>query len=347
MLHLQVTNIFKKGDIKEMYENVRTAIMSKLICTYDADVVKCVMSVIDRVMVDYEVTKKETAIVPYESSLLEAIKLYVLCRQAEGIAKGSADNIYFTLKRFAQNVNKPLKEITSNDIRAYLIQYQMRNNVQKATVEKHRERLNTFFKWCVNEEMLYKNPVDRVPRTKVPKSNRHAISEEQLEHCRNACDSLRDKALLEVFYSTGARVSEIARLDKSDVDWTTGTIRVFGKNSEWYTVYLNAKAKVALKAYLDSRRDNSNALFVTERGYRKITTSGIRMIIESIGKRAKLDVVLSPHVLRHTMATMALRNGARIEIVQKMLNHKSPNTTQIYAQLCLDDVAIAHRKTVI
>ena len=330
-----------------MYEIIRTQLMAKLIGVYDADVVKSVLSIIDRVMIDYDVTRKETALVPYESSLTEAIKLYLLCRKAEGLASGSLQNLSVTLKHFAEMVNKPLTEITSNDVRGYLIHYQINHNVKKATIEKHRERLNTFFKWCVNEEKILKNPVDRIPPTKVPRSNRHAITEEQLEHCRLACKTLRDKALLEVLYSTGARVSEIARLEKSDVNWTAGSIRVFGKNSEYYTVFLNAKSKVALEKYLSNRNDYNPYLFITERGHRKLSAHAIRNAVEDIGRRANLDVVLSPHVLRHTMATMALRNGARLEVVQRMLNHKNPGTTQIYAEMCLDDVAIAHRKTVV
>ena len=122
---------------------------------------------------------------------------------------------------------------------------------------------------------------------------------------------------------------------------------MFGKNSEYYTVFLNTKAKVALKNYLDSRRDYNKSLFITERGAKKLSSHSLRNAVEAIGKRAKLDVVLSPHVLRHTMATMAIRNGARLETVQKMLNHKNPSTTQIYAEMCLEDVAIEHRRTVI
>lgn len=330
-----------------MYETIRTQIMSKLIGQYDPEVVKSVMTIIDRVMIDYDVTRKETALVVRESSLTDAMKLYLLCRKAEGIAEGSIQNLSVTLRHFSEYVNKPIEDITSNDVRGFLINYQLRHNVQKVTIEKHRERLNTFFKWCVIEELITKNPVDRIPPTKVPRSNRHAISEEQLEYCRRACRTLRDKALLEVFYSTGARVSEIARLEKSDINWASSSIRVFGKNSEYYTVFLNAKAKVALQEYLNSRKDYNKALFVTERGYRKLSVASVRNSIEEIGRRAKLDVVLSPHVLRHTMATTALRNGARLEVVQRMLNHKNPGTTQIYAEMCMDTVAADHRRTVI
>lgn len=330
-----------------MYEALRTQIQSKLIVQYSADVVKDIMSVIDRVMLDYDVSKKETAVVLYESSLQDAIKMYLLCRKAEGVANGSLENMAYTLRSFSTYISKPLEEIATNDIRGFLVNYQMTHNVKPCTVEKLRERLNTFFKWCVLEERITKNPAARVSSIKAPRSDRHAITEEQLEYCRMSCNTLRDKALLEILYSTGARVSEIVRLDKSDINWATNSIRVFGKNSEYYTVFLNAKAKVALQNYLNSRKDCNRSLFVTERGFRRLSSAGIRNAVEEIGKRAKLDVVLSPHVLRHTMATTALRNGARLEVVQKMLNHKNPGTTQIYAEMCLDNVAADHRRTVI
>lgn len=330
-----------------MYEAVRTQIKARLIDKMPAETVKDVMAVIDRVMIDYEVMRKETSLAVIDTTLMDAIKLYLLCRMAEGMKKASMENVRATLKHFAEYVNKPLKDVTTNDIRGFLAHYQMTSNAKACTVEKKREHIKTFFTWCVLEDHIAKNPAIRVATIKAPRSDRHAITEEQLEYCRMACKTLRDKALLEVLYSTGARVSEIARLEKNDVNWTAGSIKVFGKNSEYYTVFLNAKAKVALKNYLDSRKDNNRALFVTERGSNKISSAAVRNAIEAIGERAGLDVTLSPHVLRHTMATTALRHGARIEIVQKMLNHKNPSTTQIYAEMCMDDVAADHRRTVV
>ena len=160
--------------------------------------------------------------------------------------------------------------------------------------------------------------------------------------------SLRDKALLEVFFSTGARLSEIQRLDKRDINWSTGSAKVFGKNSEYYVVFFNAKARVALKKYLGSRTDDCPALFISERApIRRMSTDAIRNAIEGIGKRANLSIVLSPHVMRHTMATTALRHGTPIEVVQKMLNHKNPSTTQIYAEMEKTTVAEAHRRAVV
>ena len=330
-----------------MYEQIRTRMTVSLLSKLDAETVNTVLTVLDRVMADYDVSQKETAMVLYDNSFVEAIKFYLASKKAQGAADGSLTNDYYTLRNFSSNVGKSIKEITTNDIRAYLLSYQMRTKVKNATLNKIRMRLHCFFEWCVGEEIIQRNPMSRIPIIKSEPSQRHAITEEQLEYCRMNCLTKRDRALLEVFYSTGARLAEISRLQKDDIDWQTGSIEVMGKGRSPYTVYLNAKAKVALKAYLNSRKDINPALFVTERGAKRLTPKGIRVAIEAIGERAKLDVVLSPHVLRHTMATTALRHGAPMETVQRMLNHKSPATTQRYAKLDNSRVWAEHQRTVV
>lgn len=331
-----------------MYEQVRSEITARLAMRFPAEDIQLIMTSIDRVMVNYEIQKKETALQPYDNSVYDALKMYLLCKQAAGYKEGSLGNIRYTLKRFADAIGKPLAEITTNDVRGYLFLYQQREKVSPATLDKIRERINTFFQWCVEEGRIQINPAARVAKIKVPRSERRALTAEELEYCRNQCKTLRDKALLEVLYSTGARVSEVSRIDIKDIDWVRGSVKVFGKNSEYYTVYLNAKSKVALKCYLDSRTDNCPALFVTDRRPSKRLSQGsIRLAVEAIGKRAGVDTVVSPHVMRHTMATTALQHGTPLEIVQKMLNHKNPATTQIYAEMNHLDIAAAHRKAVV
>ena len=237
-------------------------------------------------------------------------------------------------------MGKALTDVTTNDIRGYLFYYQQRNNTSPATLEKIRERLNTYFQWCQEEGLITINPAARVAKIKAPRSERRALTAEELEYCRNQCRTLREKALFEVLYSTGARVAEISNCNLNDIDWAHGSIRVFGKNSEYYTVYL--------KRYLKTRDDYCPALFVTTRKpFRRLSTRGIRNEIEDIGKRAEIDVIVSPHVMRHTMATMALQHGSSLEIVQHLLNHKSPATTQIYAEMDRTEIAAAHKRAVI
>ena len=331
-----------------MYEKVRTELTGRLAARFEAKDVRSILSIIDGVMIDYDITRRETAIQLYDNSLQDAMRIYLLCKKAAGFTEGSIQNIMYTLRKFAGMIGKPLKDITTNDIRAYLLAYQRQNCTSQAYMNKIRERLNGFFEWCADEGYVGTNPVRRVAKIKAPKANRRALREDELEYCRNQCQTLREKALLEVLFSTGARVREVSNLDIRDIDWTTNSAKVFGKNSEYYTVYLNAKARVALKFYLNSRHDDCPALFVTQRRpISRLMPRCIQQTLKEIGKRAELNIVLSPHIMRHTMATLAFQHGASLETVQHMLNHKSPATTQIYAEMDKTAVAAAHRRAVV
>lgn len=330
-----------------MYESIRTQMMARLIQFLDSDTTKEVIKNLDRIMVDYDVSKKETALVLYDNSLIETVKMYILCMKAKGISDGAVQNHWFTLRKFVSKVGKPVNEITTNDIRGYLIRYQMETHIKNSSLDKIRQAINQFFEWCVEEEIITKNPCRKIPKIIGEQPNKHALTEEQMEYCRLACRDKRDKALLEVFYSTGARISEIARLNRQDVDWIDGSIKVFGKGKKYYTVYLNAKARVALKEYLESRKDDNQSLIVRKRGAKRLSKESIRKFIEAIGSRAGVKETVCPHILRHTMATTAFRNGASLECVQHMLNHASPATTQIYAEMDTSKVASEHRRTVI
>ena len=330
-----------------MYENIRTQITAGLISVFDSSTTQEVLKIIDRVMVDYDITRKETALIVRDNTLVENIKLYVLCMKAKGVSEGATKNNWYTLRKFAASIGKPIGEITTSDIRGYLLRYQMVNGTKNSSLDKIRSAISRFFEWCVEEEIVTRNPCKKIPKIIAEEPNRHALTEEQLEYCRMSCRNKRDTALLEVFYSTGARISEIARLNQDDIDWYDGSITVLGKGKKYYTVYLNAKSRVALKSYLNSRGDNNPALFVTARGAKRLSKDSIRRFIEAIGKRADIKDVVCPHVLRHTMATTAFRNGASLEVVQHMLNHASPATTQIYAEMDRSKVASEHKRTVI
>lgn len=331
-----------------MYERVRTELVVRLSSKFPMEDIKTILSVVDRVMTNYDISQKETAIQIYGNTTNDAIKMYLICKKVAGLADGSIENIRYTLRKFSDTLGKQLKEITTNDVRGYLLVYQQTNKTSQGTMSKIRERLNGFFEWCVEEGAISSNPVRRVEKIKAPKPERRALHEEELEYCRNQCRTLRDRALLEVLFSTGARVREISNLDIKDINWVSSSAKVYGKNSEYYTVYLNAKARVALRRYLNSRNDTCPALFVTQRRpTRRLDTHCIRNALENIGKRAGIEVVLSPHVMRHTMATVAFQHGTPLEVVQHMLNHKSPATTQIYAEMDNTIVALAHKRAVV
>lgn len=153
-----------------------------------------------------------------------------------------------------------------------------------------------------------------------------------------------------MLYSTGCRVSELAILKRSDIDWHEKSVHLYGKGRKHRTSFINAKAEVALIRYLDSRNDDSEFLFVSSRRpYRNLKKEGIEKIVRTIGHRSscKTNKTITPHVLRHTTATTALQSGMPIEDISKLLGHESIDTTMIYAKTSLENVQAGHRKHIV
>jgi integrase/recombinase XerD len=151
-----------------------------------------------------------------------------------------------------------------------------------------------------------------------------------------------------VFYTTGGRLAEVHGLDKKDVDWQDGSARVVGKGDKERDVYLSIRAEYHLKKYLESRSDDCPVLFITERRpYRRLSKRGIQREIKSIAIRAGIGDKVHPHVLRHTFATLTLNNGAELAVLQQLLGHNSPVTTQVYAQVTDERKKQAHKKYLI
>lgn len=169
----------------------------------------------------------------------------------------------------------------------------------------------------------------------------------ELEYIRNACVTQRDRAMVEVFYSTGCRVSELAILKKSDVDFVTGEVQLFGKGRKHRVSYLNAKAKFALAEYWNSRSDDSEYAFVSERGCHELKKEAIEKAIRTISDRSGITKKVTPHKFRHSTATQALESGMPIESIQLLLGHSSINTTMIYAKTNKARVKTEHAKYVV
>ena len=197
------------------------------------------------------------------------------------------------------------------------------------------------------ESIVTINPVKRIATIKVEDSPRHAMQRTELEYLRNACLSLRDKALVDFLYSTGGRVSEVCNARITDINWEKKSVSIrHGKGNKSRLTYLNPEAEVSLKAYLASRSDSSPYIFTRIRG-RSDKPLSPKAIQEAIGKivlnsSRDFSVHITPHIFRHTIATVALRNGMPLEQVQRFLGHSKPETTLIYAEVSDDDVRRSH-----
>lgn len=263
--------------------------------------------------------------------IAEKVKVFLSAKKLEGLSNLTLAGYEIELRIFANYVQKPIEEITTNDLRYFLGRF---DNLKMSSIARKMSVLKSFFGWLTEEEILLRDPARKL---KPPKKENHlpkALTIEELELIRESCKTPRERALIEVFYATGCRLSEIAGLNRQDIDWQNSSAKVVGKGNKEREVYFSFKAIYHLKKYLASRHDLVPALFITERKpYRRMGNRAIQREFKKIAKRAGITKNLHPHVMRHTMATLTLNNGADIVAVQSLLGHSNPGTTQIYAQL--------------
>ena len=296
----------------------------------------------------YDISKKETAIVPYEQTIPDCYRVYLISKKIEGLSVETLKTYDLYLRDFFINIDKPLKELTTNDIRAYLYTYQSLHNVSNRTMDGKRLVINTFLEWCCEEGYIDKNPCKQIHPIKYEAVQREPLSGIEMELLRDACKTYREKAMVELFYSTGCRVSELTRLKRKDVDFQQGEVHLFGKGSKHRTSYLNAKAEVYLKKYLFSRRDNNEALFVSERKpHNSLKKTAVESIIRKLGERSNIGRRVYPHLIRHTTATDALERGMNVVELQRILGHEKLDTTMIYAKICQDSIKYNHKRYVV
>lgn len=322
-----ITQIFH--DIPDLTETQLKAIQSKLFIYVN----------------DYDINKRETSIVPYDNYLPENYKIYFVSRKIEGLSQKTLDLYNLYLNDFFFTVNKPLEKITSNDIRVYLYQIQEQRNISNRTLDSRRAAIYAFFEWSTNEEYIMKNPCRSVRKINYERTLKEPLNDIELEKVRVSCETIREKALVEFLYSSGARVTEASNIKISDIDFNKREVALFGKGNKHRKSYINAKCVLYLHEYLNTRKGESEYVFISERHpYDKLKKEAIERIIKTIGKRAKLERTLTPHLFRHTLATDLLNRGTPITEVQKILGHENINTTTIYAKVSNDDIKNSHSK---
>ena len=296
----------------------------------------------------YEIEKKEVSMIPYVSPIPELLKTYLVVKKTEGLSAGTLENYMRILTSFFNWVQKPPEKVEANDIRMFIYEYQKNRKVSDRTLDKYREMICWFFHWAHTEEYITKNPGRSVKAIKHETKERVALNQLELEYLRGACKTARDKAVLEFFYSTGCRVSELVGVKLCDINWEEKTVHLFGKGKKHRVSFINAKCEVALKEYMDVRKGESANLFVGERfPFESLTKNAVEKAIKELSKRSGVAKTVTPHILRHTTATQAVNNGMAIEDVSSLLGHSNVNTTMIYAKVSKARVHNEHTRCVI
>ena len=274
----------------------------------------------------------------------EYLQDYLSAKEVEGCSEKTIDYYKSTILMLFDGLQKHIKKVTTEDLRAYLTEYQQKRNSSRVTIDNIRRIFSSFFSWLEDEDIIIKSPVRRIHKVKTANKVKETYSDEEIELLRDNANSIRDLALIDLLTSTGMRIGELVRLNISDVDFEERECVVLGKGNKQRIVYFDAKSKIHLKNYLKKRSDNNDALFVSiKKPYRRMAIGGIESRIKRLGDKLGIKKV-HPHKFRRTLATNAIDRGMPIEQVQKLLGHERIDTTLHYAMVKQSNVKIGHRK---
>lgn len=281
---------------------------------------------------------------PQEQEQPNAVAAFIAAKRIEGCSEKTLTYYRKTIEAMTAGIGKTPQQITTDDIRQYLTAYQVQRKSSKVTIDNIRRILATFYSWLEDEDYIVKSPVRRIHKVKTAKTIKDTYTDEALELMRDNCGTLRDLAIIDLLASSGMRVGEMVALNRDDINFNERECVVFGKGSKQRLVYFDARTKIHLQNYLDSRTDSDPALFVTLRSpFKRLQIGGVEVRLRELGKRLLIPKV-HPHKFRRTLATSAIDKGMPIEQVQQLLGHQKIDTTMHYAMVKQQNVKLAHRK---
>jgi site-specific recombinase XerD len=327
-----------------MKQTIIQAVVDGMKSTLSAIQLEQLNGVLDSVLAGYEVSPMPTSDEVRNKENAELLDVFLSAKRIEGCSEKSMHYYKSSIDKLVSAVKKNVREIDTNDIRRYLADIQAERGLSKVTIDNLRRIFSSFFSWLEDEDYIVKSPVRRIHKVRTDTLVKEVLTDENIEVLRDSCQELRDIALIDMLASTGMRVGELVKINREDVDFQERQCVVFGKGNKEREVYFNARTKIHLKKYLDSRTDDNPALFVSlTKPYNRLSISGVEVRLRNLGKQAKLNKV-HPHKFRRTLATMAIDRGMPIEQVQKLLGHVKIDTTLHYAMVNQTNVKIAHRK---
>ena len=296
------------------------------------------------ILENVEIIRKESLTLIDAKENDKLLKAFISAKKVEGCSDRTLTYYKTTIDKMLKKVNKKIELINTDDLRIYLAEYKEETRASKITIDNIRRVLSSFFSWLEDEDYILKNPVRRIHKIKTGRVVKEVLTDEHFEILRDSCNNIRDLAMIELLNSTGIRIGELVNLNIDDVYFNERECIVLGKGDSERTVYFDAKTKIHLLKYLESRTDDNPALFVSfKRPYKRLGIHGIERRIRDLGRKANIKKV-HPHKFRRTMATNAIDKGMPIEQVQKLLGHVQIDTTMQYAMVNQNNVKNSHRK---
>ena len=324
-----------------MKQNLMNEVIQGMLPFLNNGQMERLQEVLQHTLFNYKVVENDSNKELSEQNLVE---LFLAAKRIEGCSEKSLKYYESTILALLDDLDKNVKHIVTDDIRTYLTEYQARKQSSKVTIDNIRRILSSFFSWLEDEDYILKSPVRRIHKVKTGTNIKETYTDEALELMRDNCTELRDLAIIDMLASTGMRVGEMVLLNREDINFNERECVVFGKGDKERIVYFDARTKIHLLNYLNSRDDNNPALFVSlQKPYNRLQISGVEVRLRQYGKRLGLNKV-HPHKFRRTLATMAIDKGMPIEQLQQLLGHRRIDTTLQYAMVKQSNVKIAHRK---
>ena len=272
------------------------------------------------------------------------LEMFLDAKKIEGCSERTLQYYRVTVEHLLSQMGNSVRKVTTEEIRTYLADYQKNSNCSNVTIDNIRRNISSFFSWLEEEDYILKSPMRRIHKIKTKTVVKNTISDESIEKLRDYCTEIRDLAIIDLLYSTGIRVGELVNLNIDDIDLEGRECIVYGKGDKERRVYFDAKAKVHLKEYIEGRKDENKALFVTlDAPYDRLKISGVEIRLRQLGRKLDLEKI-HPHKFRRTMATRAIDKGMPIEQVQKILGHSQIDTTMQYAMVNQNNVKTSHQK---
>ena len=323
-----------------MKEFIKQEVLQRMMPLLDNAQIKALDQALESVLNRYIEGKPDKDAI----SSQELLQKFLEAKRIEGCSEKTLSYYQKTIDRMLEQVGKEVIHIMTEDLRAYLTDYQRQSNLSRVTIDNVRRILSSFFSWLEDEEYLIKSPIRRIHKVKTTSNIKDTYTDEDLEKMRDSCDEKRDLALIDMLASTGMRVGELVLLNQTDIDFNERECKVLGKGNKERIVYFDARTKIHLQEYLCSRSDDCEALFVSLKSpHSRLTIGGVESRVRAIGMKLNIKKV-HPHKFRRTLATKAIDKGMPIEQLQQLLGHKRIDTTLQYAMVKQSNVKLAHKK---
>lgn len=327
-----------------MKETVTENILLGMVESLDAEQQVRLRTVLDSAFEQVVIMPVESDERQREQANGELLQAFISAKKIEGCSDKTLCYYQSSIEALLSSEQKRIDTLGTNDIRSYLARYQEKRGSSRVTIDNLRRIFSSFFAWLEDEDYIAKSPVRRIHKVRTESLVKEVISDEHMETLRDACHEIRDLAMIDLLASTGMRVGELVKINCGDIDFHERQCIVFGKGNKEREVYFNARTKIHLKRYLESRKDNNPALFVSlSLPYNRLSIGGVEKRLRQLGKRVGLSKI-HPHKFRRTLATMAIDKGMPIEQVQRLLGHVKIDTTLHYAMVNQTNVKMAHRK---